>query len=208
MRIEIFGLPGVGKTHILGTLIKRHPEMRKYILKYRLASSWSERRRDFGYFVRRPRLLLSSALEADRAELILRFRRVARRRAHAAMHDNCILDDSGTIQPLVEAYILSDGPALRSDWEGLFRDAIMGHCYFYITDSIENTVRREMSRPDRRFLMGEEDLSLKYRGCKRILDRIKKELDVQEFMVSDYESTEALADEMQRVMSGLLRGGA
>jgi len=204
MRIEIFGLPGVGKTYILSTLLERHPQMRPHVLKYRLSSSWGERGRDLSYFVRRPGLLLASAFEANRAELILRFKRVARRRAQIARHDNCILDDSGTIQPLVEAHILSGGPMMRADWKALFRDAIMGHAYFFIADSVENAVRREIKRPARRFRLAEDELKLKYSECKRLLDQVKKYMVVHEFMVGDYASTADLADEMQKMMSRLL----
>jgi len=205
MRIEIFGLPGVGKTYILSTLVERHPEMMPYFLKYRLSSSWRERGTDISYFARHPRLLFAIAFEPQRAELILRFKRVARRRAHIARCDNCILDDSGTIQPLLEAYILSRGPMMRADWESLFRDAVMGHCYFFISDSVENAVKREINRPARRFRLGEEELKVKYSKCKGLLDRIKRDMDIHEFRVADYGSTAELADNMHKVMSRVLR---
>ncbi|MGD2080658.1 MAG: hypothetical protein PVJ36_05980, partial [Nitrospirota bacterium] len=62
MRVELFGLPGVGKTHILNALADRYPGLRRHYLRYG-PSSWEEVGRDMPYFARHPRVLFSTFLE-------------------------------------------------------------------------------------------------------------------------------------------------
>ncbi len=203
MKIEIFGLPGVGKTHIINLLLNKHPNILKYLSKYS-QHSWLEILRDFPYYFKHPFLITSCNFEKNRNAILLRFKRIARRKKFIIKQDNCVLNDSGTIQPLIEAYILSVNLHLKIDWIELFNEQIMDHCYFLINDSIDNIVLRESNRSSRTFSLNQNELTLKYNECQNLINLIKKNMFLYEFSLCDYDHAEVLIDDIYKKMMEVL----
>lgn len=203
VKIEIFGLPGVGKTYLMNLLVTKYPDINNYLLRYDLPH-WLERIYDIPYHIRHPYLIYLCSLEKNRDAMIIRFKRIARRKRYMVKQNRCILDDSGVIQPLIEAYILSENHHLKIDWIKLFNEIIMDHCYFFINDSIDDIVSRELNRDVRRFGLNRKNLILKYAECLKVINIIKQKMYYYEFPIHEYRSTNDLIDNLYKKMADVL----
>ena len=203
MRIEIIGLPGVGKTHIYNLVCKRHSDSFKYfsnnVKSVRLDSLY-----DYLFYFKHPILVFLSNFEKKRDDLFISFKRIARRRKYILRKNDCVFTDFGIVQPLLEAHILSDTFNERINWVKLFDEIRMDHCYFIINDTINNIVKREFTRTHRRFDYNKEHLTRKYCKCDELIEILKKRMFYYEFKISDYKEASDLADDLYSKMIEVL----
>jgi len=205
MRIEFCGLPGVGKTYITNILTSRYPEIQKFILPNK-SSTQKEKLYAIPFFLTHPSLYYSIKYKQRNQKLLVCFKRFSRRYPYIIKNNNCLLVDCGLMQPLIEAHILWNDDRLRVDWKKLVDStAVLDHNYFLITDSLKNTIQRELNRKPRRFNLNPAELSKKYFEAQSLIDLIKQKNRFYEFLVDDYDTTEALVADLYLKISDILK---
>lgn len=204
MRIEFFGLPGVGKTYITNLLIRRYPEIKKYLLQNK-PSTLKEKLYDIPYLFKHPYLIYYSRFEDNQKALSIRFKRIARRRPYILKHNHRILVDCGLVQPLLEAYLLWNDKKREINWIELFNEVIMDHCFFLLSDSLKHIVHRELNRTQQRFNMNQADLIRKYQEGKYLINQIKKKMLIYEFYIPKHDSINILVDNLYQQMMRVIK---
>ncbi len=202
-RIEIFGLPGVGKTFITDNLIKTYPTIEAQIIPNRPATK-RERLSDYPFYFRHWMLMHSARKEPHCHELFLRFKRIARRSTYIQSIQKGILAECGTLQPILEAFLFWENETNTPNWEALCKRYVHHHHFFLIADHLEKIVDREINRHPRRLPYPPDVVYKKYRQAQLFIEQLVQILPVTTFFISDYESLEILNSALQENIHKIL----
>jgi len=179
MRIELFGLPAVGKTFYIQQFVKKYPQYAPLILPNRPASKW-ETMQDIPFYLKNLSLTFKARNEFFKSDIFTRLKRIARRSSYISQHDNCILVECGLLQPLLELIILwDDENDIR--WTRYFKRVISTHHHYILfTDRLESILQREIQRHPRRFSMSYDELRPRYDKAQSCLELLKTWISVDE----------------------------
>ena len=195
MVIEIIGLPGVGKTYLFNHIRLYYQDLSPLFIDEE-KSTYSAFWYDCWFYFCHPFLVLGARKEKYRNEILVRFKRIARRRKH--LQKNGILVDCGTFQPIVETFLLWQRNSKLICWEKIFSQQVKDHFYLIFNDEIGNIVNREFTRNKRLFTFDKKYLENKYTECMKILDTVKPAMNFVEVRISKYDKIEELAYEVYR----------
>ncbi|MGA1199037.1 MAG: hypothetical protein ACO36I_21290 [Candidatus Latescibacterota bacterium] len=203
-RVEFFGLPGVGKTHLTNLLCQTYPDLETFVLPNKPAT-WYEKIYDYPFHFKYFRLFQQVQKEPEYKKILTRLKRIARRKPYIRQNTHCILLECGLLQPTLEAIMLHKNIQEIAHWQSFLDDVIFSdQHYIYITDQIETIVHREYTRANRRFTLDSNTLLKCYTSTIPIIEYLKAKTSFTQFDRTDYPDDQLLIKELYRTLQNVL----
>lgn len=180
--IELIGLPGVGKSYLIGELLNRFSHLNPYVLP-NTPASFRERLHDYPFYLRNLRLVIEARKQSQKWRIYTCLKRLARRPPYVDKHSHRILVDCGLLQPLLELVMFWDIQDTPLDWARLIMQIKRPHHYLLITDTPDRIIEREINRSARQFPFKGKELSRRYAIGEAFINTLRLHLPITELHI-------------------------